>query len=100
MYLCTLLPCFVKTGKIDYPQIAKIWLVKFCKFNFKIVYLAQFSTDFNNFDLKIEVGICSIQSKRNSENLTPILFWDTTVLVLTRIASEKNCSHKIQCNNN
>ena len=31
----------------------KIWLVKFCMFNFKIAYLTQLLTDFNNLDLKI-----------------------------------------------
>ena len=29
------------------------WLVKFSMFNFRIVYLTQSSTDFNNLDLKI-----------------------------------------------
>ena len=27
--------CFVNIEKIDYSKIAKIWLVKFCLFNFK-----------------------------------------------------------------
>ena len=51
--LCKSLLCFAKIWKIDWSKSAKIWLVKFCMFNFKIVYLAQFSTDFNSLDLKI-----------------------------------------------
>ena len=31
--------CFAEIMKIDYPKIAKIWLVKFSVFNFKIAYL-------------------------------------------------------------
>ena len=39
--LCDSLLRFAKIGKIDdYSKIAKIWLVKFCMFKFKIVYLA------------------------------------------------------------
>ena len=45
--------CFAKVGETDYSEIAKILLVKFCMFNFKIVYLTQFSTDFSSLDLKI-----------------------------------------------
>ena len=45
--------CFAKIGKINYSKIAKIWFVKFCLFNFKIVYLVQFSTHFNDPDLRI-----------------------------------------------
>ena len=52
--LCNSLLCFAKIEKIDdYSKIVKIWLVKFCMFKFKIVYLAQFLTDFNNFYPKI-----------------------------------------------
>ena len=40
-------------SKIDYPKITKIWLVKFSMVNFKIVYLAQFTKDFNSLDLRI-----------------------------------------------
>ena len=50
---CKSFLCFAKIGKTDCPKISKIWLVKFSMFNFKIVYLAQFSTDFNNLDLKV-----------------------------------------------
>ena len=35
--------------------IAKVWLAKFCRFNFKTVYLIQFSTDFNNLDLSSDM---------------------------------------------
>ena len=41
-----------KFGKLT-TQVARIWVVKFSKFNFKIVYLAEFITDFNSLDLKI-----------------------------------------------
>ena len=36
-----------KIWKIDYSIIAEIcnWIVTFCMFNFKIVYLAQFKTE-------------------------------------------------------
>ena len=62
-----------KIGKIArYSNIANIWLVKFCMFNFKIQNLAQFLTYFNNLDLKIKVKICVMQNKRNSENYTKI----------------------------
>ena len=44
--LCKSLLCFAKTGKIDYSKIVKIWPVKFCRFNFKMVYLAQFLNGF------------------------------------------------------
>ena len=50
---CKLLPSFVKIEKIDYSKIAKIWLVKFCMFNFRLAYFTQFSTDLNNLDLEI-----------------------------------------------
>ena len=50
---CKSLLCFAKIGNIDYSKIPKIWLVKFCMFNFKIAYLAEFSQDFNTLDLKI-----------------------------------------------
>ena len=40
--LCKLLLCFAKIGKIDHSKITKIWLVKFCKFKFKMVDLAHF----------------------------------------------------------
>ena len=43
-----------KLGKIDCSKVTKIWLVKFCMVNFKIVYLTQFSTDFNNLGFKIK----------------------------------------------
>ena len=33
--LCKSLLCFAEIGKIDDSKIAKIWLVKFCMFNFK-----------------------------------------------------------------
>ena len=47
---CESFLCFAKIGKIEYSKISvKIWLVKFS--NFKIAYLARFSTDFNNLDL-------------------------------------------------
>ena len=52
LQICKSLLCFAKIGKIDYSNIAKIWHVKFCMVNFKIVYLGQFSMDFNNLDLK------------------------------------------------
>ena len=45
-------------------KIAKIWLTKFCTFNFRTVYLAQFSTDFNNLYLKIQFATCFIQEKK------------------------------------
>ena len=51
--LCKSLLCFPKIGKFNYSKITKIWLVKFYVFYFRIVYLAQFSTDFNILDLKI-----------------------------------------------
>ena len=51
--LCKLLLSFAQIGKIDYSKIVKIWLVKFCMFNFKIEYLAQLWTDFDSLDLKI-----------------------------------------------
>ena len=51
--LCKLLLCFAKIGNIDYSKIAKTWIVTFCIFNFKIVYHAKFSMDFNSLDLKI-----------------------------------------------
>ena len=41
--LCKSLLCFAKFGKIDYTQILKKLACKI--FNFKVVYLAQFSTD-------------------------------------------------------
>ena len=50
--------CFTEIGKIDYSKIAKIWLVKFCMFNFEKVYLTQLLTDFKNLYLKISVAIC------------------------------------------
>ena len=39
-----------KNWKIDFSKIANIWFVKF--WVFKITYLAQFSTDLSNPDLK------------------------------------------------
>ena len=38
--LCKSLLCFQKIEKTDWSKTAKIWLMKFCMFNFKIVYLA------------------------------------------------------------
>ena len=53
--------CFAKIGETDYSKVTKIWLVEFSVF--KIAYLVQFSTDFNNLDLKVLAGICSKQKK-------------------------------------
>ena len=39
-----------------YIKIVKIWLAKVCMFNFKTVYPAQFSKDFNNMDFKYKLG--------------------------------------------
>ena len=39
-------------------------------FKFKAVYLAQFSMDFNNVDLKIQVREWFIQNEKHYENLT------------------------------
>ena len=50
---CKSFLCSAKIGKIDYSTIAKIWLIKFSMFNFKIAYLTQFSTDFNHLNLKV-----------------------------------------------
>ena len=46
-----------KIQNIDYSKTDEIWLVKFLMFNFKIVCLAQFSTDFNNLNFKIQVRV-------------------------------------------
>ena len=51
--LCKSLLCFAKIWKIGCSKVAKVWLVKFSIFCFKIVYLAQFSSDFHILDLKI-----------------------------------------------
>ena len=50
---CKSCVCCAKIGKIDCSNIAKIWLLKFSMFNFKIAYLTHFSADFNNLDLKV-----------------------------------------------
>ena len=50
------LGCPVTDRKIDYAEIAKIWLVKFCMFNFKIVYLAEFSADLKIIISKSKLG--------------------------------------------
>ena len=44
--LCKSLLFFEKIEKIDRSKTAKIWLVKFCMFNFKIAYFAQLLIDF------------------------------------------------------
>ena len=59
------LGCPVTDRKIDYAEIAKIWLVKFCMFNFKIVYLAEFSADLKIFISKSKLGS---KIKKNFEN--------------------------------
>ena len=52
--LCKSLLCFAKINREDcLSKMPKIWIVKFYRFNFKIVYLAHFSTDFNNLGIKI-----------------------------------------------
>ena len=53
--LCKSLLCYAEIRKIAHSKIPNIWLLKFCMFNFKMVYPAQFLTHFNNldFDLKI-----------------------------------------------
>ena len=53
--------------------------------NFKIVYLAQFSTDFSSLTLKSKLDCASFKTEKIYENLTkdfcsipdqtPILFW-------------------------
>ena len=48
LLLCKSLLCFEKIEKLD---TTKIWLVKFCMFNFKIAYFTQLLTDFSNLDL-------------------------------------------------
>ena len=48
---CKSLLCFAKfLEHCNNSKTAKIWLVKFKMINFKIVYLTQFSTDFNSID--------------------------------------------------
>ena len=47
--------CSVKIEKIHNSKVPKIWLVKFCIFNFKIVYFTQFSMDFSYRDVKTKV---------------------------------------------
>ena len=51
--LCKSLLYLEKFGKVDDSETAKIWLVKFYTFNYKVEYLAQFVTDFTNLYLKI-----------------------------------------------
>ena len=63
--LCKSLLCFEKIEKIDW---SKNWLVKFRILYFKTAYLAQLLTDFINLDVKIKLGVCFIQNKRNFEN--------------------------------
>ena len=45
----------VTNMKIDYLEIAKIWLVKFCIFNFKMVYLTQFLLDLISLGLNCKL---------------------------------------------
>ena len=52
--------------KIDYSKDCQNLVLKFRTCSFKIVFLAQFSTDFNNLGLKIQFGVCFIQNRRHS----------------------------------
>ena len=81
--LCKSLLYFVKIRKINYSEIAKIWLVKFCMFNFKIVHIAQFLEDFYHRDLNLSWDILYLK------NEILIIKQNTSVLLLTKRSSIK-----------
>ena len=54
---------FLKEGILLYAKSPK-----FGMFNFKIVYLVQFSTDCNNLDLKCKLGYGLFKLEKKFEN--------------------------------
>ena len=73
--LCKSLLYFAAIGKHYYSKITKIWLLKFCTFNFKTVFLAQFLTDFNNLDLKFKLGYVLFTIKKFQKLNETFLFY-------------------------
>ena len=53
MYII-IIALLAKILKVDYSEIAKVWLVKFLMFIFKIIYLAHFSSGFDNLFLELK----------------------------------------------